>query len=73
MVSSPEEVERRCGSPGHQGVCAEVARYRYADADALLGAEEPLLLALDGVEDPQNLGAICRSAESAGAPAASGT
>jgi len=32
-----------------------------------LGGEEGLLLALDGVEDPQNLGAICRSAESAGA------
>ena len=66
-VRAPEEIERRCGAVAHQGICAEVSAYRYADPDALLGAEEPLLLALDGVEDPQNLGAICRTAEAAGA------
>ena len=31
-----EEIEARCGSAGHQGVCAEVGAYRYADADELL-------------------------------------
>jgi 23S rRNA (guanosine2251-2'-O)-methyltransferase len=67
VVGSPEEIEHRCGSPAHQGVCAEAGAYRYADPDQLLSAEEPLLLALDGVEDPQNLGAICRTAEAAGA------
>jgi 23S rRNA (guanosine2251-2'-O)-methyltransferase len=63
-----EEIERRCGSPSHQGVCAAVEAYRYADADELLSRPEPLfLVVLDQVQDPQNLGAICRSAECAGA------
>jgi len=67
QVVSPEEVERRCGSPDHQGICAEVAPYRYADADALLAAPDALIVALDEIQDPQNLGAICRTAECAGA------
>lgn len=62
-----EEIERRCGSPDHQGVCAEVEPYRYADADALLAREDALIVALDEIQDPQNLGAICRTAECAGA------
>jgi 23S rRNA (guanosine2251-2'-O)-methyltransferase len=66
-TASAEEIERRCGSPDHQGVCAEVAPYRYADAAELLAAPSPLIVALDEVQDPQNLGAICRTAEGAGA------
>jgi 23S rRNA (guanosine2251-2'-O)-methyltransferase len=63
-----EEVERRCHSDGHQGVCAEVSEFVYADGVTLLDtAGNPLLAALDQVQDPQNLGAICRSAECAGA------
>jgi 23S rRNA (guanosine2251-2'-O)-methyltransferase len=65
--TSPEEIERLCGSPDHQGICAEVAPYPYADADSLLEAPEALVLCLDEVQDPQNLGAVCRVAESAGA------
>jgi 23S rRNA (guanosine2251-2'-O)-methyltransferase len=61
-----EELERRCGSPDHQGVIAEVEPYPYADPTALLAAEDALVLALDRVQDPHNLGAICRSAEAAG-------
>jgi 23S rRNA (guanosine2251-2'-O)-methyltransferase len=61
------ELERLCGSPDHQGVVAEVDPYPYADPKALLRGEEPLLLALDQVQDPRNLGAVCRSAEFAGA------
>jgi 23S rRNA (guanosine2251-2'-O)-methyltransferase len=64
--ASAAEVERRAGAPAHQGVCAEVDPYPYADADALLGRDDPFLLALDGIQDPQNLGAICRTAECAG-------
>jgi 23S rRNA (guanosine2251-2'-O)-methyltransferase len=64
--TSAEELERLCGSPDHQGVVAEVDPYPYADPRALLGGE-PLLLALDQVQDPRNLGAVCRSAEQAGA------
>jgi 23S rRNA (guanosine2251-2'-O)-methyltransferase len=61
------ELERLCGSPDHQGVVAEVDPYPYADPKALLRGEDPLLLALDQVQDPRNLGAVCRSAEFAGA------
>jgi len=66
-TAEAEEIERRCGSPDHQGICAEVAEYRYADADALLAAPDALIVALDEIQDPQNLGAICRTAECAGA------
>jgi 23S rRNA (guanosine2251-2'-O)-methyltransferase len=67
LVVAAEEIEARSGSPSHQGVCAEVAEYRYASADELLAAPDPFLVALDQVQDPQNLGSICRTAECAGA------
>jgi 23S rRNA (guanosine2251-2'-O)-methyltransferase len=41
--------------------------YRYADAYELAAAERPLLAVLDRVTDPRNLGAVCRSADGAGA------
>ncbi len=63
-----EEIARRCGSDGHQGVCAEVSEYRYASSRcSCSGRSGALIVALDQVQDPQNLGAICRSAECAGA------
>src|SRR6266513_4510240 len=65
--TSAEELERLCGSPDHQGVVAEVDPYPYADPAALLGDSSALLVALDQVQDPRNLGAVCRSAEVAGA------
>jgi 23S rRNA (guanosine2251-2'-O)-methyltransferase len=61
------ELERLCGSPDHQGVVAEVDPYPYADRNALLRREGELIVALDQVQDPRNLGAVCRSAELAGA------
>jgi 23S rRNA (guanosine2251-2'-O)-methyltransferase len=66
-LSSPEDIHRRCGSEAHQGICAEVSEFQYADPVALACEPEPLLVALDQVQDPQNLGAICRTAECAGA------
>jgi 23S rRNA (guanosine2251-2'-O)-methyltransferase len=60
------EVENRAGSPDHQGICAEVQAYPYADADSMLDADEALVIALDEIQDPHNLGAVCRVAESAG-------
>jgi 23S rRNA (guanosine2251-2'-O)-methyltransferase len=66
MVSA-EEIERRCGSTAHQGICAEVSAFHYASAEALLEGAPGVIVALDQVQDPQNLGAICRSAECAGA------
>jgi 23S rRNA (guanosine2251-2'-O)-methyltransferase len=65
--TSPDELQRLCGSPDHQGVVAEVDPYPYADPNALLRREGALLVALDQVQDPRNLGAVCRSAELAGA------
>jgi 23S rRNA (guanosine2251-2'-O)-methyltransferase len=58
-----EEVRTR----DHQGVIARAAPYRYADAYELAAAEKPLLVCLDQVTDPHNLGAVARSAEGAGA------
>ena len=66
-VVGAEDVARRAGSDAHQGVCAEAGAYPYAEANELLAADEPLLVALDEIQDPQNLGAICRTAECAGA------
>src|SRR6201986_870056 len=65
--ASPAELERLCGSPDHQGVVAEVDPYPYGDAEAMLRRPDALIVALDQVQDPRNLGAVCRSAESAGA------
>jgi 23S rRNA (guanosine2251-2'-O)-methyltransferase len=67
VVRDGEELTRRCGSDAHQGICAEVSPFVYADAGELLAAPAPLLVALDEVQDPQNLGAICRTAECVGA------
>jgi 23S rRNA (guanosine2251-2'-O)-methyltransferase len=61
------ELERLCGSPDHQGVVAEVDPYPYGDPVGMLRGEEALIVALDQVQDPRNLGAVCRSAEFAGA------
>lgn len=55
------------GTRDHQGVVAFCEPYRYADAYELAAAESPLLVCLDGVTDPRNLGAVCRSAEGAAA------
>jgi 23S rRNA (guanosine2251-2'-O)-methyltransferase len=63
----PEKVlTELAGTRDHQGVVARVEPFRYADAHEL-AAGEPLLVALDQVTDPRNLGAVIRSAEGAGA------
>ena len=64
--AAPDRLEELCGSPDHQGVCAEAEPYPYADPDGLLTAEDALVVCLDQVQDPQNLGAVCRVAEAAG-------
>jgi len=55
----------------HQGIVAQAAAYRYAEVDELIAAaeakgEDPLLLILDEIEDPHNLGSILRTAECTG-------
>jgi 23S rRNA (guanosine2251-2'-O)-methyltransferase len=66
-IATGEEIEQRCGSSSHQGVCADAGPYPYASADDLLAGSQPLIVALDQIQDPQNLGSICRTAECAGA------
>ncbi len=54
-------------SPHHQGVIAELAAKEFIGLDDIIEASEcPFLVALDEIEDPQNFGAIVRSAECAG-------
>jgi 23S rRNA (guanosine2251-2'-O)-methyltransferase len=73
---APRQNLSKLVEPGanHQGVIAFVAAADYYDADRLLdevtekiaAGEKPLVMILDGVEDPRNLGAILRTAECAG-------
>jgi 23S rRNA (guanosine2251-2'-O)-methyltransferase len=65
--AAPAQLSQRAESPDHQGVVADVSDYAYADPEALLAAERPLVVALDEVTDPHNLGAVARVAECAGA------
>jgi len=65
------ELDRLYSQAPHQGVVMEAEPYRYADLQDVLeqvaaAGDQALLLVLDGVEDPQNLGAIIRTAECAG-------
>ena len=65
---APERnLTERSGTHDHQGVVARVEPYRYVDAYELAKADKPLLAVLDQVTDPHNFGAVCRSAEGAGA------
>lgn len=59
-------LDRRAGSPHHQGAVALAPPYRYATLDRLLDPGCPSALVLDGVQDPRNLGAILRAARAAG-------
>jgi 23S rRNA (guanosine2251-2'-O)-methyltransferase len=51
----------------HQGVAAVVGPYPYTDLDEILTAPDPLIVVLDSVTDPRNLGAVLRAADGAGA------
>jgi 23S rRNA (guanosine2251-2'-O)-methyltransferase len=64
------ELDRLVGHNGHQGIVAVTSSKQYSDLDDLIAAkrgEHSLLVILDGVEDPHNLGAILRTADAAGA------
>ncbi len=67
-----QELDRYLPGAAHQGVIAEAGPFPYLEPEdllerALADAGHRFLVALDGVQDPQNLGAIIRSAEAAGA------
>jgi 23S rRNA (guanosine2251-2'-O)-methyltransferase len=61
-------LDRLAGSSAHQGVVALGAAHRYASLDEIPSGAK-LLVVLDGVEDPHNLGAVIRTAHAAGAAA----
>lgn len=61
-----EALDRAAGGTPHQGVVAVGAAHAYAELEEIVEGAE-LLVALDGVEDPHNLGAIIRTAHAAGA------
>jgi 23S rRNA (guanosine2251-2'-O)-methyltransferase len=67
------EIERLAVSESHQGVILRVEPYRYASFKqihlSLQDKEDPLVVILDGVTDPRNLGSIARTCEAAGADA----
>jgi 23S rRNA (guanosine2251-2'-O)-methyltransferase len=64
------QLDRMAGNNGHQGVVAVTSAKQYSDVDDVLANKRgkySLLLVLDGIEDPHNLGAILRTADAAGA------
>jgi 23S rRNA (guanosine2251-2'-O)-methyltransferase len=73
MLEAPRsELDRLTGGAVHQGLAARVPAYEYAHPDDLLdrareAGEPPLIVALDSVTDPRNLGAVVRSAAGFGA------
>jgi len=68
VQTKPErELSVAAETSDHQGVVAWCEPYRYADAYELARRERPLLVCLDNVSDPRNLGAVARAADGAGA------
>jgi 23S rRNA (guanosine2251-2'-O)-methyltransferase len=68
-VRAESSLTAEAGSRDHQGVVAFCEPYRYGDAHELAARDRPLIVCLDQVSDPHNLGAVCRSADGAGADA----
>lgn len=72
MEAPRPELDRMTNGLNHQGMVLQVPPYEYAHPEDLANAaydegQDPLIVALDGVTDPRNLGAILRTAEGAGA------
>jgi 23S rRNA (guanosine2251-2'-O)-methyltransferase len=65
--ASRQRVEELARGGVHQGVAARVEPYPYSGLAEILSSPEPLVLVLDGVTDPHNLGAVLRAADGAGA------
>ncbi|HEU5156950.1 MAG TPA: 23S rRNA (guanosine(2251)-2'-O)-methyltransferase RlmB [Streptosporangiaceae bacterium] len=68
LEAGKSELDRLTDGAAHQGIALQVRPYRYAHPDDLPGrAATPLIVAVDSVTDPRNLGAIVRSAAAFGA------
>jgi 23S rRNA (guanosine2251-2'-O)-methyltransferase len=68
-----DELDRMAGNNAHQGVVAVTSAKQYNDLDDVVAAkrgEYSLIVVLDGIEDPHNLGAVLRTADAAGADGA---
>jgi 23S rRNA (guanosine2251-2'-O)-methyltransferase len=65
--ASRQQVEELARGGAHQGVVAHVEPYPYSGLAEILSSPEPLVLVLDGLTDPRNLGAVLRAADGAGA------
>jgi 23S rRNA (guanosine2251-2'-O)-methyltransferase len=59
------QIDKLSGGGNHQGVVAHTTRFRYTPLEDLLRADAPMLLFLDGVTDPHNVGALTRALEEA--------
>ncbi|MDQ0991607.1 23S rRNA (guanosine(2251)-2'-O)-methyltransferase RlmB [Streptomyces sp. V3I7] len=71
MEAPRPELDRMTNGLNHQGLVLQVPPYEYAHPEDLTGAaydegEDPLIVALDGVTDPRNLGAVVRSVSAFG-------
>ncbi len=67
-----KKLDFMCGQGNHQGVAAYAAAHEYAEVEDILAlaaerGEDPFIIICDGIEDPHNLGAIIRTAETSGA------
>lgn len=67
-----KKLDFMCGQGNHQGIAAYAAAHEYAEVEDILAlaeerGEAPFIILCDGIEDPHNLGAIIRTAETAGA------
>jgi len=67
LETGKNELDRLTDGSVHQGIALQVKPYRYAHPEDFLKKNNPLIVALDGITDPRNLGAIVRSAAAFGA------
>ncbi len=66
QLESDGVITKKASTAHHQDVVARIGSTQYTDLESVLEGEPKLLLLLDGVEDPQNLGALLRTAEAVG-------
>lgn len=72
-INVVNDVSKYVGKVNHQGIVAEIQEYKYTSLEEVIektkDKKEALVVLLDGLEDPHNLGAILRSADAFGADA----
>lgn len=66
VICTKNELDKKTNFANHQGIMAEMPDYNYADVNYITKQKPPVILVLDHIQDPQNLGAIIRTANAAG-------